>query len=178
MTVVSPIKGSPGEQAGLRPGDAILSVDGKDITGMNLDDAVKLIRGPKGTKVKLSVRREGQLNALEFVVTRATIETPSVTAKMVEPGVGYIQLAEFNEQVTAQVSRELTALKGQGMQRLILDLRQDPGGILEEAIGVSSLFLPPKAPVVHISTGRRRRRRTSPGPARRSTCRWSCWLMR
>jgi carboxyl-terminal processing protease len=150
VTVVSPIKGSPGEKAGLRPGDSILAVDDKDVTGMTLDEAVKLIRGPQGTKVKIAVRREGEQKALDFVVTRATIETPSVNAKMIEPGVGYIQITEFSEKVTDQVTREMAGLKAQGMDRLILDLRQDPGGILDEAIGVSSLFLPPGKPVVHI----------------------------
>jgi carboxyl-terminal processing protease len=152
ITVVKPVKGSPGEKAGLKPGDQILAVDAKDVTDMTLDEAVQLIRGPKGTPVKLSVRREGEAQSLEFTVTRAEIAMPRVEAKIVDQasGTGYIQLTEFSDKVTEHVQQAITDLKSQGMQRLILDLRQDPGGILDEAVGVSSLFLPPKAPVVYI----------------------------
>lgn len=150
VTVVRPIPGSPGEKAGLHAGDSIVAVDGKDIKGMTLDEAVQLIRGPKGSKVKLGVQREGTKDALEFTITRDTIESPSTISKMLEPGIGYIQLTEFRENVTQQVSKALSDLRSQGATRIVFDLRQDPGGLLEEAIGVSSLFLPPKVPVVHI----------------------------
>lgn len=150
VTVVSPIKGSPGERAGIRAGDAIISVDGRDIRGMELDQAVQFIRGPKGTKVSLQIQREGVADPLVFEVTRATIDVPAIESKMIEPGVGYIQLREFNKQIGLRTTRALVDLKAQGMERLILDLRQNPGGLLEEAISVSSLFVPPKQPVVHI----------------------------
>ncbi|HEY3368902.1 MAG TPA: S41 family peptidase [Symbiobacteriaceae bacterium] len=152
VTVVSPMKGTPGEQAGLRAGDAIIAVDGKDVHGLTLEDAVDMIRGPKGTQVKLKVMREGTDNPLEFLVTRATIELPSVEAKMVDPahGVGYIQILQFKENVSQRVSKSMSDLKAQGMTRLILDLRQDPGGLLEEAINVSSIFVPKGTPVVFV----------------------------
>lgn len=150
VTVVSPIKGSPGEQAGIRAGDAIIAVDDKDIRGMKLDEAVQLIRGPKGTKVKLSIQREGVAEPLSFVITRATIEMPSTERKMIDKEIGYVQVREFNEEVSARLERDLTDLKAQGMTRLILDLRQNPGGLLDEAVDVSSLFVPARQTVVTI----------------------------
>lgn len=152
VTVVAPIKGSPGEQAGLRAGDAILTVEGKDITKMPMDQAVNLIKGPKGTKVTLTVKREGVAEPLKFVITRAVIAQPSIEFLMVDKaaGVGYIQLMEFNKDIGARTRAAITELKAQGMTRLILDLRQNPGGLLDEAVNVSSLFVPAKSPVVHI----------------------------
>lgn len=152
VTVVAPIKGSPGDQAGVLAGDSIVAVDDKDIRGFKLDEAVQLIRGPKGTKVKISVQREGVADPLNFVITRQTIEIQSTDHRMIDKanGVGYLQIREFNEQVSARVSRALAELKAQGMTRLIVDLRQNPGGLLDEAINVSSFFVPAKEPVVHI----------------------------
>lgn len=152
ITVVAPIKGSPGERAGLRAGDAIVGVDGRDVTKMGLDEAVMLIKGKAGTQVRLTIKREGQTDPLEFTITRAVIEVPGMEAKMLdqEGGIGYIRITEFKKQVTGQVSDAIQSLRRQGMNRLILDLRQNPGGLLDEAIGISSLFLPPKHPVVHI----------------------------
>jgi len=152
VTVVRPIKGSPGEQAGMRAGDAIIEVDGKDVRGMTLDSAVALIRGPKGTQVKIKTMREGVDEPISYVITRATIEVETTEHKMLEPGVGYLKLMEFNEQVSARASRAITELKAQGMDRLILDLRQNPGGLLDEAVNVSSLFMPAKQPVVYIES--------------------------
>jgi len=152
VTVVSPIKGSPGEQAGLKAGDSILSVDDKDITHMALDQAVLLIKGPKGTKVKLTVRREGAGTDLNFVITRATIEQPIVEYKMLDAqaGVGYLYIAEFRKQLTERATSAITDLRAQGMTRLIVDLRGNPGGLLDEAVGMASLFAPPKVPVLTV----------------------------
>lgn len=152
VTVVRPIKGSPGEKAGLKAGDAIVSVDGKDISKMPLDEAVTLIKGKAGTKVQLKVRREGLTDPIEVTITRATIAMPSIESRMLDQaaGVGYIQVVEFNKQIGDRVSKAITDLRKQGMTHLVLDLRQNPGGLLDEAVNVSSLFLPPKEPVVHI----------------------------
>lgn len=152
VTVVSPIEGSPGAKAGLLPGDAIIAVDDKDITKMALDEAVMLIRGPKGTKVKLTVRRENNPEPLQFVIARATIEVPNIDYRMIdkEANIGYLRIRHFNEEVAARSRKAIGDLRNQGMTKLILDLRQNPGGLLNEAVDVSSLFLPPKAPVVHI----------------------------
>lgn len=152
VTVVRPIKGSPGEKAGIRAGDAIVEVGGKDITKMPLDQAVTLIKGKSGTQVAIKIRREGLEEPLALTVMRQVIEIPTVESRMVDAasGTGYIQIIEFNKQVTSRVSRAISALREEGMTRLILDLRQNPGGLLDEAVGVSSFFLPPKEPVVHI----------------------------
>lgn len=152
VTVVAPIKGSPGEKAGLRAGDAILKVDGKEVTNLSLNEAVALIKGPKGTKVKLTVAREGSQDPLEFTITRDVITMPILDSKMVDKaeGIGYIQFYEFNKGSAKQVQTAINDLKGQGMKGLILDLRQNPGGLLDEARDAASLFIPPKSPVVHV----------------------------
>ncbi|MFS8641078.1 MAG: PDZ domain-containing protein, partial [Symbiobacteriaceae bacterium] len=122
LTVVSPIKGSPGAKAGLRSGDAIIQVDGKDITGMSLNEAVALIKGPKGTQVRLLVKREGEPELLEFVITRDTITVPVLDYRMIdaEAGIGYIQLQEFSKKgASGQVKEALDDLRRQGMKRPI-----------------------------------------------------------
>jgi len=153
LTVVSPIKGSPGARAGLRTGDAIIQVDGRDITGMSLNEAVALIKGPKDTQVRLLVKREGEPEPLEFVITRDTITVPVLEYRMLdqEAGIGYIQLYEFSKKGAAdQVKEAIADLKRQGMKRLIFDVRQNPGGLLDEVVEIASLFLPDGDPVVHI----------------------------
>jgi carboxyl-terminal processing protease len=152
VTVVAPIKGSPGEKAGILAGDSIVAVDDKDVRGMKLDAAVSLIRGPKGTTVKLSVQREGVDEPLTFTITRADIENETTESKMAAPGIGYIHILQFNEDVSKRVASDMATLKSQGMNRLILDLRMNPGGLLDEAVNVSSLFLPAKQPVVFIES--------------------------
>ncbi|MGE5673925.1 MAG: S41 family peptidase [Mycobacterium leprae] len=150
VTVVSPMKGSPGEQAGLKAGDTILAVDGTDIHDYTLDKAVEMIRGKAGTKVTLTIQRQGENRALQFTITRATIDLPTVDSKMLEPGVGYIQLMQFNDKVSDKVAKAIADLRSQGMTRLVLDLRQDPGGLLTEAINTASLFVPEKQPVLYV----------------------------
>ncbi|MDF2627185.1 MAG: carboxy-terminal processing protease [Symbiobacteriaceae bacterium] len=150
ITVVRPIKGSPGDQAGIKAGDAIVEVDGKDIRGMKLDEAVAKIKGPKGTQVNIKIQREGVGEPISFVITRATIELETTEHKMLTGGIGYIRILEFNADVNKRVSKALAELNAQGMDRLILDLRMNPGGYLDEAVEVSSLFLPAKQPVAYI----------------------------
>ncbi|MFZ5823385.1 MAG: S41 family peptidase [Bacillota bacterium] len=152
VTVVAPIRGSPGERAGLRAGDAILKVDGRDITNMTLNEAVTLIRGPKGSKVKLTVMREQVTEPLEFEIVRDTITVPSIEYKMLDKaeGIGHIQFYEFNKNSAKQIQDAIADLRAQGMTRLILDLRQNPGGLLNEAVDISSIFVSGDQPVVHI----------------------------
>lgn len=151
VTVVAPIKGTPGERAGLLPGDRIVEVDGKDVTGKPLDDVVNLIRGPKNTAVHLKVRREGRSEPLELRIVRAEIVVPTVEGELLagEPGIAYVRVHEFNEQVSARLRQKLSELRGRGMRGLVLDLRQDPGGLLSEAVAVAELFVP-SGPVVHV----------------------------
>ncbi|HYF93302.1 MAG TPA: S41 family peptidase [Symbiobacteriaceae bacterium] len=150
VTVVRPIKGSPGDQAGILAGDSIVEVDGKDIRGMTLDEAVALIKGPKGTQVKIKVMREGVNEPISFVITRATIEFVTTEHQMLEAGIGYVRILEFNTDVSKRVAKALAELTDQGMNRLIVDLRQNPGGLLDEAVNVSSLFLSAKQPVAFV----------------------------
>ncbi|HLN65177.1 MAG TPA: S41 family peptidase [Symbiobacteriaceae bacterium] len=152
VTVVRPIKGSPGEKAGMQAGDAIVEVDGKDIRGYKLEDAVQLIKGPEGTKVKLTVMREGVADPLSFEITRATIEYEYTSHRMIDSEVGYLQLTEFTEDVNVRVGSAIADMKAQGMTRLILDLRQNPGGLLDEAVAVSSYFVPTKTPIVFVES--------------------------
>lgn len=149
VTVVSPMKGTPGEKAGLLPGDKIVKVDGKDIVGAAVEEAVRLIRGPKGTTVKLEVLREGRSEPLAFEIVRANITVPSVEFKMLEPGIGYVRLIEFKEKIARRLVDDIEALRRQGARGLIVDLRQNPGGLLDEAVDVSELFVP-SGPVVHV----------------------------
>lgn len=151
VTVVAPIKGSPGDKAGLHSGDAITEVDGKSVSGKSLDEVVSLIRGPKGTEVKLTVMREGSIDPLHFAITRQTIEQPSLDFKMLDQqeGIGYIQLREFTQEIGARTKKAIEELQVQGMKRLVIDLRNNPGGLLDEAVNVSSLFVPANQPVVH-----------------------------
>lgn len=152
ITVVSPIRGSPGDRAGLRPGDGIVKVNDQDVKGFALEQAVQLIRGPAGSQVKLTVQRDGTRDLLEFLITREQITVPAVVFHMVEgePGVGYIQVREFKKRVTEDLTQAIAQLRKEGMTRLVLDLRQNGGGLLDQAIGVSSVFLAPNTPVVHI----------------------------
>lgn len=149
VTVVAPIKGTPGEKAGIRAGDRIVEVDDKDISGMALEEAVRLIRGPKGTSVKLKVVREATAQPLFFSIVRAEIDVPSVESKMLESGIGYVRLIEFNEKAGQRVRFEIAGLRRQGMKGLVFDLRQDPGGLLSEAVNVAEIFVP-AGPVVHV----------------------------
>lgn len=152
VTVVAPIKGSPGEKAGLRASDAIVKVDGRDITNMTLNEAVTLIRGPKGSKVKLTVKREGVTDPLDFEIARDTITVPSLDYEILDraAGIGYIQFYEFKTGSAEQIQTAISKLREQGMSRLILDLRQNPGGLLNEAVDISSIFVAGSKPVVHI----------------------------
>ncbi|MFB3813725.1 MAG: S41 family peptidase [Terriglobales bacterium] len=147
IVVISPFAGSPAYRAGIRPGDVIISVDGVSAAGMTTTEVANLVRGPEGTKVRVSVMREGSEHALEFVLTRASIPQHSVDVHfLIRPGVGYMHLANFNETTVTEVQRALNnfgALKG-----LVLDVRQDPGGLLDAAVGVADKFLPKGAIVV------------------------------
>ncbi|MBP3041603.1 S41 family peptidase [Bacillaceae bacterium Marseille-Q3522] len=142
IVIVTPIKGSPAEKAGLRPDDKVIAVDGKNIQGMSSTEAVMLIRGEKGSKVELQIERPGVTEPLIVPIIRDTIPIETVHAEMLPDNIGKVQITSFSENTTNELVKALNDLQNNGMQGLILDLRQNPGGLLTEAIKISSLFVP------------------------------------
>lgn len=141
LVVVSVIEGTPAERAGLKADDVIVTIDGQTRPKWDVDEAVLLIRGPEGTKVTLGVQREGNEKPLEFTITRARIEVPNIESEIVEDGVGYIRLYSFNERAEADVRKAIESLAKQGARGYVLDLRDNPGGLLSESVDVTSLFV-------------------------------------
>ena len=141
VTIVSPMKGSPAEKAGLQPGDKIIAVDGQDVTGINPELVVKKVLGPAGTKVRLTIKRDDQ-KPFDVVITRAKIKIPSVEGKMRDDGVAYVQLSTFGERTSEELRSTLKKLMAKHPKGLILDLRNNGGGYLSTAIDVASEFLP------------------------------------
>ncbi|WP_042457630.1 lmo1851 family serine protease [Neobacillus dielmonensis] len=142
IVIVSPIKGSPAEKAGLKPNDIILSVDGKSLQGMNSSEAVTIIRGKKGTKVELSVQRSGSGTPLTVPIVRDEIPIETVYGEMVEDGIAKVQITSFSTNTSKELVKTLNDLQGKGMKGLVLDLRQNPGGLLDQAVSISSMFVP------------------------------------
>lgn len=142
IIVVAPMAGTPAEKAGLRRGDAILKIDGKDTARMSVFDAVILIRGPKGTSVKLTIQREGMKEPLEVVITRAEILVPSAVGKMLDGDIAYVRFSRFGDKSLAELVDVLEGLLKNNPKSLILDLRNNPGGYLQTSIEVAGLFIP------------------------------------
>lgn len=141
IVVVAPIAGFPAEKAGLKSKDVIAEIDGESTYGLSVSEAVKKIRGEEGTEVKLRVIRNKQED-LNFTIKRENITIPSVESKMLDNNVGYIKISRFSDD-TVQLTRQAAEdLKNQGAKSMILDLRGNPGGLLEAAVGVSSIWLP------------------------------------
>jgi len=144
LTVVSPIEDTPAFRAGIQPGDQIIKIEEELTKDMSLMDAVKLMRGPRGTDITISIRREGVAEFLEVTLTRENIQIESVKFKTLDGGYGYIRITQFQERTGPAVLEALAEL-GDGangqMEGLILDLRNDPGGLLSQAVQVSDAFL-------------------------------------
>jgi carboxyl-terminal processing protease len=140
LTIVSPIKNTPGERAGLRAGDIITAIDGQETAEMSQMKAVDMMRGEEGTDVTLTIDR-GDEEPFDVEITRADIEVPYVETEMKTEEIGYISLAQFIENVGTKVETAVADLKEQGAQGIILDLRNNPGGLLDEAVDVSSVFI-------------------------------------
>ncbi|MDG5470563.1 S41 family peptidase [Jeotgalibacillus sp. ET6] len=150
ITVVSPIKGSPAEEAGILPNDQILAVDGESIQGMSANEAVLLIRGEKGTEVTLSIQRPGMQETMEISITRDDIPIDTVYYEMDENNIGLIQLTSFSENTYEELTAAIEDLEGQGMEAMVLDMRQNPGGLLPQAISIANLFVPEGETIVQI----------------------------
>ncbi len=142
VTVIAPMAGTPAAHKGLRAGDIISGVEGKETADMTLDEVVDLVRGPEGSDVHLTIRRPGLKEPLEVEITRARIPTSSVRfAFMLRPQVGYIRLSEFTNTSVREVREAIEQLEGQGMTDLVFDLRNNPGGPLDAAVGIADIFL-------------------------------------
>ena len=141
LTIVSPIEGSPADQAGLMPGDKVIAIDGEDMTGVAPEEARLKVLGPEGTEVTLTVARDGEPEPLEFTITRAQIEIRSAEGKMLEDNIGYIDINTFGEQTTRELRAALDDILQQNPRGIIIDLRNNPGGYLSTAVEVSSEFI-------------------------------------
>ncbi|HEX5612905.1 MAG TPA: S41 family peptidase [Burkholderiales bacterium] len=149
VKVISPIEDTPAFRAGIKPGDLIIKLDETAVKGMTLNDAVKRMRGKPNTNITLTVTRKGEAQPLVFTVTRAVIKVQSVKSKLIEPGYAWIRVSQFQEATAESLVRHLDNLFKQGLVKgLVLDLRNDPGGLLYGAVAISAAFLPNKALVV------------------------------
>lgn len=150
VKVVAPIEDTPAFQAGIRSGDLIIKVDNKAVKGLSLNEAVKLMRGEPGTKVTLTVFRKGETQPLVIKLERAIIHVQSVKAKAIEPGYAWVRISQFQENTIELLAKKLTELSaGKALKGIVLDLRDDPGGLLNAAVGVSSVFLPKDSLIVY-----------------------------
>lgn len=140
LTIVSPIKNTPGEKAGLKAGDVIKAIDGQETAEISQMKAVGLMRGEEGTDVVLTILRD-QKEPFEVEITREDIEVPYVETEMKTDEIGYISLAQFIENVGFKVEEAVQNLKAEGAEGIILDLRNNPGGLLNEAVNVASVFI-------------------------------------
>ena len=143
LTVISPIEGTPAYKAGVMAGDRIIKVDGESTQDLMLWQAVKMMRGTKGTSVVITVVREGTPKPIDFKLVRDIIPIESVKSVVLKPGYGYVRISNFQENTSADLENMLNALesKDEGLKGLVLDLRDNPGGLLDQAIEVSDVFL-------------------------------------
>ncbi|MBD1379033.1 S41 family peptidase [Metabacillus arenae] len=148
IMIVSPIKGSPAEKAGLKPRDKILKVDNKSIEGMSVNEAVMLIRGEKGSTVDLVVERDGS-GQMDFTITRDTIPLETVYFE-VEDNVGKIQITKFSESTAEELKKAVEELESKNVKGLVLDLRQNPGGLMDQAILMSDMFVPKGKTIMQV----------------------------
>jgi carboxyl-terminal processing protease len=149
IRVIAPIDDTPAARAGIKSGDLIVKIDDKLTRGMSLTDAVKLMRGKPRTSLLLTIARKGESKPLEFNLTRDVIKVQSVKARMIEPGYAFVRVSQFQERTVEDMSKQLSDMYKQGpLKGIVLDLRNDPGGLLHSAVGVSAAFLPKRALVV------------------------------
>ncbi|MEW6739410.1 MAG: S41 family peptidase [Nitrospirota bacterium] len=152
LTVIAPIEDTPAFKAGIKAGDKILKISGESTKNMGLTDAVSKMRGPKGTSIILTIFREGWKETKDFTIVRDIIKIKSVKSRMLQDGIGYIKITQFQESTGPDLSTALEKLSKEGMTSLIIDLRNDPGGLLNSAVEVTEQFLPPKKLVVYIKS--------------------------
>ena len=141
LTIISPIQGSPADEAGLQPGDKVIAIDGEDMTGVAPEEARQKVLGPDGSEVTLTIAREGQQEPLEFVITRSKIVIRSAEGRMLDDGIGYVDINTFGDNTTQELRQALDELMAQNPRGLIIDLRNNGGGYLSTSIEVSSEFI-------------------------------------
>ncbi len=154
LTVITPLPGTPAYKAGVLPADRIAKIDGEITQDITIEQAVKKLRGAPGTKVVVTVAREGEKELKDFSLTRELIKIESITAKMLKDGTGYIRLTEFTQRSAIDFEKALHSLKGQGMKNIIVDLRNNPGGLLNVAVDTCKLFIGGNRMIVYTE-GRR-----------------------
>ena len=141
LTIISPIPGSPADQAGMAPGDRIIAIDGEDLTGVDAELVRQRVLGPAGSTVVLTVAREGESEPLIFTITRDRIVVKSATGEMLENGIGYVQITTFGDKTTPELRAALEELMAQNPKGLIIDLRNNGGGYLQTSVEVASEFI-------------------------------------
>ncbi len=150
LTVVTPLPRTPAYELGILPGDKIIKIEGKDTKDITISDAVKLLRGKPGTKVVISILREGERDLLDFTMTRAVIKIESVpNSEMLTDKIGYIELSEFSKDTPVELNKAWKKLEKQGMESLILDLRYNPGGLLTTAVEICKNFIGDRKLIVY-----------------------------
>ena len=141
VKVITPMDDSPAEREGVKAGDYIVKVDGVQVQGKTLSEAVELMRGPVGSKIEITVRRKGVKKALTFEIIREIIVVESVKSKIIDENVGYIRLTAFNENSSRQVKDKIKKFKNKKINKYVLDLRNNPGGLLSQAVKIADFFL-------------------------------------
>ncbi len=141
VTVISPLSGSPAEEAGIAPGDIILEIDGKSVSGENIDDVSRKIRGKEGSKVKLKIQKKSDNSQVEIELTRRIIKRETVSSHIFDDSLGYIQITQFGLNTADEFISHFNKLADSGMNRLIIDLRNNPGGYMEMAVNIADCFI-------------------------------------
>ena len=142
ITIVKPYVDGPAYKAGMLPGDIIYMVDDVDVTGMEIDNVVAMMKGPEGTQVKVTVIRDGESDPVELLITRAQITIETIEYEMLDHNIGYILISSFDEPTPKQFKEAITDLQKQGMEGLIIDLRDNPGGLLSAVVEMLDYILP------------------------------------
>ncbi|PZE19266.1 S41 family peptidase [Paenibacillus xerothermodurans] len=150
VTIMAPIKGSPAEKAGLHVNDVIVSVNGEKLDGLTLNQAIMKIRGPKGTQAKLEISRPGSPEPIQMIVVRDDIDVETVHAEMLPGNIGKIEIRQFASNTSKRFADELQALESKGMKGLIIDVRNDPGGLLSAVVEIAEPFVPKGKDIVKI----------------------------
>ena len=160
LTVVSPIEDTPAYNAGIKAGDHIIQIDGKSTKDITIMEAVKKLRGPKDSKVTVTIMREDMAKPKDFVITRSIIKIKSVKSKIYDDHIGYIRVSSFQERTADDLKKELKDIKAKTgvLEGIILDLRNNPGGLLDQAVAVADVFL--KSGVIVTTRGRTRNMET------------------